>query len=113
MLAGPWETVLIDIDVDDTLSAEVDLGANYEFLTVLIPTITSSTITVHVAMASGGTFFPLYAFDADGTGDFAHATSAATTTHAVVFRIGGVQYIKIKAGSTQTTADKTFYVRGF
>lgn len=113
MLGSPWKTALIDISVSATLSAEVDLEAKYEFLTVLIPTITSSTVTVHVAKESGGTFFPMYALDDDATGDFAHATTAATKTHAVIFRIGGVQFIKISCGSTQTTTDKTFYVRGF
>lgn len=113
MIAGTWKTALIDISVSTTLSAEVDLGDNYEFLTVLIPTITNSTVTVHIAEASGGTFFPVYALDDDATGDFTHATTQATTTHAVVFRIGGVQHIKISCGSAQTSTDKTFRVRGF
>ncbi|KKK69186.1 hypothetical protein LCGC14_2936540, partial [marine sediment metagenome] len=100
-------------DVDDTLSAEVDLGGNYEFLTVLIPTITNSTVTITVAESSGGTFFPVYDLKAAATGDFAQITTAATTSHEVVFNIGGVQYIKVLCGSTQTTTDKTFRVRGF
>ena len=113
MIAGVWKTALIDISVSATLSAEVDLGGDYEFLLVLIPTITNSTVTVQVAEASGGTFLPVYALDDDATGNFAHATSAATTTMAVTFRIGGVQFIKILCGSAQTTTDKTFRVRGF
>lgn len=112
MIAGAWKTVLIDQSVDDDLSSEVDLGDNFEFLTVLIPAITNSTVTVHIAKESGGTFFPMYALDDDATGDFTHATTQATTTHAVIFRIGGVQHIKISTGSSQS-GDETFYVRGF
>ena len=112
MLAGPWQDVLIDQSEDGKLSEEADLGANYEFLTVLIPTITSSAITVHITDTKGGTYYPLFAFDGNATGDFAHATTAATTTHAVVFRIGGVQFIKINSDSAQA-ADRTFRVRGF
>ena len=112
MRVSEWKTALIDVSEDDDLSAEVDLGGNYEFLTILIPTLTSSTITIHVSNESGGTFYPVYVPDADATGDFAHATSAATTSHAVTFRIGGTQYIKIAAGSAQA-ADRSFKVRGF
>ncbi len=113
MIPTAWKTALVDISDDDTLSTEVDLQGYYEFLMVLIPTITSSTVTVHVSETSGGTYFPVYVFDGNATGDFAHATTAATTTHAIPFRIGGAQFIKIKCGSTQTTTDKTFRVRGF
>ena len=113
MIPSPWETATVDISVDANLSTEVDLGKPYEFLTVLIPTITNSTVTVHISESAGGTYFPLYVFDSDATGDFTHATSAATTTHAITFWIGGVRYVKVNCGSTQTTTDKVFKVRGF
>jgi hypothetical protein len=109
---GPWKTATLAYATDDDLTPEVDLEDNYEYMTCLIPTIESSTVTVHVAKSSGGTFFPMYEFDDDQTGDFAHATTAATTTHAVIFRVGGCQFIKISLGTGQT-ADRTFYVRGF
>lgn len=111
MIYGQWKSAVITIATDDDLTPEVDLGKDFSYVLVLIPTITSSTVTIHVAKGSGGTFFPVYAFDADATGDFAHATTAATTLHAVVFFIGGAQYIKIATGSAQG-ADETFYVRG-
>ncbi len=113
MIGSPWKIALIDIDVDDTLSPEVDLGADYEFLMVLIPTITSSTVTVHVAKASGDTYFPVYRLDDDSTGDHPQITTAVATAHALTFQIGGVQYIKIKCDTSQTSTDKTFRVRGF
>ena len=112
MITSEWKTVLIDQSVDDDLSAEVDLGGNYEFLTVIQPTLDGAhTVTVHVAMATGGTFYPVYALDGDSTGDHAQITTGATTTRMYVFNIGGMQFIKIAVG-TGVTTDKTFYVRG-
>jgi len=96
-----------------TTSAEVDLKEAYEFLTVLIPTLgDSATTTVHISNKSGGTFYPVYALDDDATGDFAHATSDATTSHAIIFRIGRAEHIKIVTGAAQT-AETSFLVRGF
>ena len=109
---GDWKTALIDISESTTLSAEVDLGSEFEDLLVLVPTITSSTVTVHVAKESGGTFYPLHILDDDATGSFASASTAATTSIALLFKIGGIRYIKIACGSAQETTDKTFYVRG-
>ena len=80
---------------------------------VLIPTITSSTVSISMSRTAGGTYYPLYILDDDATGNFASATSAATTTMAISFETGGAQYIKILCGSAQTTTDKTFYVMGY
>lgn len=111
MIPSLWKSAVIA--AAGTTSAEVNLERDYEFLTVLIPTLgDSATTTVHISDATAGTFYPVYAFDADATGDFAHATSDATTTHAITFRIGGVRYIKIVTSAAQT-AETTFKVRGF
>jgi hypothetical protein len=95
-----------------TVSGEVDLGGNYSRILVLIPTIDSATITPSVAMASGGTFFAMEALDADATGSFAHATTAGTGGEAVIFNIGGAQYVKLTAGAAQSSGAVTLYVRG-
>ena len=108
---GDWKTATLAYATDDDLTPAVDLEWEYEFLIVLIPTITSSTVTVH-GSRDNTTFFPVYAFDADATGDFAHATTAATTSHAAIFHIGGLRHIKISTGSAQG-ADRVFYVRGY
>jgi hypothetical protein len=109
-MLGAWKTGLIDQDVDDDLTAEIDLGADFEEVLVLMPAITSSTITIHVSNVSGGTFYPMHQLDADATGSYASATTAGTAAKAVIFPCGA-QYIKISAGSSQA-ADRTFYVRG-
>jgi hypothetical protein len=113
MKFSAWKTATIDISEDDNNSNEVDLEGVFSFLTVLVPTITSSVVTVSIAKESGGTYFPLYALDDDATGDFVHGTTAATTSKAVVFNIGGAQFVKVVCSSNQETADKVFYVRGF
>lgn len=109
---SPWISSLLDISSDDDLTPEIDLQGNYEFLTVILPSLDSSTVTVHISKEHGGTFVPVHYFDSDETGSFAHATSATTGSIAVTFRIGGVQYVKIAFGTGQS-ADETIWVRGF
>lgn len=109
-MISPWLTATVAQNA--TTSGEVDLGNIYRRLVVLIPTLDSSTVTVHISDESSGTFYPVNAFDADTTGDFAHATSAGTAAKAVVFRIGGAQYIKVVCGSSQSSSARTFLLRG-
>ncbi len=111
---GSWQTVLIDISVDANLSAECDLGQDYTHILVLVPTITSSPLSVRVARGQGQTFFPVYDFlDSDADTDVLQATLNETTSKAIIFKIGSARWIKLNASNTQTTTDKTFYVKGF
>lgn len=111
---GDMRTVLIDIDVDANLSEECDLGHPFTHILVLVPTITSSPLSVRVARGSGQTYFPVYDFlDIDADTDVLQATLNETTSKAIVFKIGSARYIKIYASNTQTSTDKTFYIRGF
>lgn len=122
MYASDWKSVLLDIDRAsefagddvDQYSALCDLEDDYEYVTIFIPTITSSTIGIAVQRDAAIATVPVYVYvlDADATGCFAHATTAATTTMVVTFRLGGCRYFRIKAGSDQE-ADRTFYCRGF
>lgn len=120
---GQWKTALIDIDraVDgfagddvDQYSELVDLGWEYEYLIVEVPTITSATVSIVGQRGSAITTVPLpiHILDDDATGSFLHATTAGTTSLYVIFRIGGLRYIRILAAGNQA-ADRTFYVRGF
>lgn len=113
MLPTTWLAALIDQDVDDDLSGEVDLGGNFEFLNVIQPELDGAhTVTVHIAMSAGGSYYPVYQLDDDTAADFQQITSGLATTRSVVFRIGGVQFVKVAVG-TGVSTDKTFYVRGF
>ena len=123
MISGAWKTATIDIDRAaeftgddvDQFSSLVDLGADFEFVLVLCDSaITSSTLNPWIQKTGSVAEVPVivHALDDDATGSFAHATTAAVTQIAVVFRIGAAQYLRIRAGSNQG-ADETFSVRGF
>ena len=136
---GAWKTALIDPenrplippaieagpeftgDDLDRYSGLVDLGGDYEFIGVYIPTIDSAVITPYVQRdnkvdmvtpANGTVPAPVVALDAAATGHFAHATSAGTGLIFVVFRIGGFQYVRLHSSVDQGEAGN-FYVRGF
>ena len=123
MITSGWQTILHDIDRDEEFSGDdvdqfsplIDLGANYEFITVLLGSvITSSTLNPWIQRDSSTATVPVivHVLDDDATGSFAHATTAAVTQVAVTFRIGGAQYLRMRFGSNQA-ADETFYVLGF
>jgi len=78
---------------------------------VLLPTISDAANTaVHIS-DTGTTYYPLYKFDADAAEDFIVNTASDTTTKAIVFDIGGAQFIKIY---TDVAQDPTisFQVQG-
>ena len=95
-----------------TESAEVDLGGYYRYVTVLIPTITSSVMGVKIARESGGTFYPLHHNDGVTVLRVADTTTAATTSLATIFEIGGAQFLKLYCAA-QNSGAITCYVRGF
>ena len=114
MLPSKWLDALLDVDVDADATEEVDLGGDYEFLTVIVPTLTqASKLEAQIAIASGGTFYPVWRWDGDAAQDLVGQTTSITTTRVVIFRIGGAQFIKIGVEGTDMAADITFYVRGF
>lgn len=113
MIPTKWLSALVDKSVDPDLSEEVDLQGNFEFLAVIQPALdNASTVTVHIAMTSGGTYYPVYQLDNDTAADFQQLTTGSATARSWVFRIGGAHFVKISLG-TDVDTDKTFYVRGF
>ncbi len=121
IVAGRWTSVLTDIDRSTEFSGDdvdrysklVDLGADFEKIVVVIPTITSGTVTLYTQRDGNVASVPviLNIFDDDATGHFAHATSSGTGDFAIVFHLGGIQYFRIYCGANQG-ADRTFWVRG-
>ena len=108
-----WDEEFTGDDADQW-SSVIDLGADYEFVTITIPTIVSATISVGVLRNGVITSVPspVYALSDAATGCYLHATTAAVTAMTVVYRIGGARYFRIKSSANQTS-DVTFYVKGF
>jgi len=118
-----WKTATIDIDRAteftgddvDQFSSLVDLGADYEDILVLCGSvITSATLAPWVQKTPETDEVPMvmHILDDDATGSFAHATTAAVTQVGIIFRVGCIRYLRIRAGANQA-ADETFSVKGF
>jgi hypothetical protein len=102
-LYGQW----LDVTIADegTLSAECDLGDNYEFLNIYIPTIDSANISLYVSDKLGGTYYPL--------GLSTNVIAAGTGGFYDTFELGGYQFIKILSSASQSTAAVVFKCRGY
>jgi hypothetical protein len=99
---GEWKTATIALN--GTVSAAVDLGRDWEYLNINIPTQDSANISLQVSDLLGGTYKALGL----STNVFAAATGNLTTT----LVLGGYRYIKVVSSETQTAA-RTYYVRGY
>jgi len=107
---GPWITVTIA--KSGTTSSEADLLSQYRDVQVYSPALDSASITVKPSRNSGDTAVQAYTFDADATGDFANTTTARTTAGMNVFRDICARFVTIVLGASQTSAARTFYIRG-
>jgi len=124
MIASRWHEALVDIDRSteftgddvDRYSKLVDLGADFEFITVIMPTLESTTqVTPYIQKTQDEDDIPVpvYFFhDNDADTDIIQSSVAATGGYALTFRIGGAQFVRLYCGTNQTV-DRTFYVRGF
>ncbi len=129
MIESEWKTCLIDIDRAsqftgddvDQYSALVDLGRAYEKVVIWVPTITSSALNIYVQRVASTATVPTILHmanmkDTGGNGTWtseAWATTAGTGDYVITCDcLGGIQYVRIRATSTQTTTDKTLYLRG-
>jgi len=97
---GKWLPVIIADE--GTISAEVNLGLDYDYLEVQIPTLDTCDVGIQTSMTAGGTYQDLSSVvEAVGTGAYND-----------VWYLGGWQFIKLESSETQSTAAVTFYVRG-
>lgn len=110
MLPGSWKDATIADE--GTISAEVDLGRQYETMLIVMPTIDTAQITIQVAEKTGGTFQELYVTDIADGGNNKVISASGTGGITWVVPVGGFQYIKIKSSATQSTAAVTFRVCG-
>ena len=108
--ASEWKAV--EVAQNGTTSAECDLGRDYEKCQVYIPALDSATMQLQVARNSGDTPSPVYEFNYATAADFAKTTTARSTQISmVVWNIFG-RFVTIVCGASQSTAKRTFYVRG-
>jgi len=98
---GEWKAATIA--QDGTSSDGVDLGQDYNYLEIQIPTLVSCTIKLQVAEKTGGIFRDL----GDGI-----TTDPGTHNYHDVFYLGGWQFIKVVSSVQQTGSDKLIRVRG-
>jgi len=85
------------------LSGAVALGKPYDFLEVIVPTLTSCDLSLHVAESVGGTYQQL--------GGTSVVKAASTGGFTDVWKLLGFENIKINSSTTQG-AERTFQVRG-
>ena len=95
-------TTVITIATDDDLSAAVIFNQPYEYLNIVLPTLDSCQVSLHVSL-DGTNYYPL--------GDGA-ATSGTTGGYATTFKLGGYQYFKVATSAAQS-ANRTFGIRAF
>jgi len=101
IFADHWQDAVVASS--GTVSAAVNLGKDYEYVNVIVPTCDSTTLALQVS-TDGTTYYTL--------GISSNTTSATTGNLATTLEVGGYQWIKIVCGSTQTAA-RTFSVRGY
>lgn len=107
---GSWKTVTVD--KDGTSSSETDLGDEFRNVQVYSPALDSAALTVKPSRLTGDTAVQAYAWDADATGNFVHTTTARATAGMEVFKDICARYVTLVLGAAQTSAGRTFYIRG-
>ena len=89
---GEWYTAAIA--KGGTTSSTVDLGDNFMYMRVIIPTLDICTVKVQVAETASSTYYDL----SDVT------TSTSTHNYADTFVLGGFRFVKLVASAAQSTA---------
>jgi len=92
----------ISIAASGTTSKAADLGGNFQYLHIEIPTITSAQLSLQVSHAIGGTYQ-----------DYGESvlTQAGTGAYNDTWKLGGWRYIKIKSSDAQIST-VIFKLRG-
>jgi hypothetical protein len=103
---GQWfpATITLAGAADNTTTGAVDLGADYQYLNIYVPTITSSAISIKVSDSIGGTYATCNLT--------ASAISLGTGSQYSSLTIGGYRYVKVVTSAAQE-ANRTFLVKGY
>ncbi len=114
-LYGSWVSSTIEGDnsttvwTDNTTTEVIDLGRNYRYVSIVLPTINSCNITVKATRTyngttDNGTFVNIGV----ATTLIANSTGGAWET----VTLNGVRWLQLTCSENQTAA-RTFYLRGF
>lgn len=98
---GAWQTATIANG--GTTSNAVALGRDYEYINVILPTLTAGTLKMQVCDTYGGTYQDL--------GSSA-ITASTTGAYSDTWTLGGWSFIKIVSSADQS-GDKAIKVRGW
>lgn len=99
-VVGDWQTG--GIAKGGTSTNGLDLGGNFMYINVIIPTLDSATVKVQVAESLGDTFYNLDSV----------TTATGTHNYGTTLKCGGYRYIKLVASAAQSTAAIDIRVRG-
>jgi hypothetical protein len=86
---------VLNIAASGTTSNAVDLGDYFQHLQVIIPSLTATTLAVHVSDTFGGTYQSL----GDGV-----TTQSTDGGYSDTWILGGWRFVKIVAGTAQSAA---------
>lgn len=95
---GVWQDALMAT----TESVAVDLGRDYEWVQIYIPSITTANISFKVAEKIADTYYTL--------GSGSQVITAGLGGFTTVATIGGFQFLKIVSSASQSSV--TFRIRG-
>ena len=109
---GSWKTVTITKDDNPAVSIETDLGGTFRNVQVYSPAIDSAALTVKPGRITADTEVQAHLFKLATTGDAANTTTAKTAAAMNVFMDICARYVTLLLDATQTTATRTFYIRG-
>jgi hypothetical protein len=109
-MQGKWVTVTVA--KDGTTSSEADLGEEFEAVQVYAPAVDSATITLKPSRKTGETAIQANTLDGNATGHFANTSTAGTAAGMYVFHNICAQFVTLVLSAAQTTAARTFYIRG-
>lgn len=87
---GAWQEATISAGASE--SSVIDLGREYDYISVQIPGMTSCKLYLKVSETSGGTYYDL---------GKETTTDVETFNRADVWRLGGWRFIKVAATAQQ------------
>ena len=119
---GAIQTALIDIDRAseysgddvDRVSKLVDLGQQFKYVLITVPTIDTATVGLLGQLTSSEAEVPFAVpYQKTDNTTAAWALSSGTGLMVISVFVGGLQYVRVQTTNANQTADRTFKLQGF